>query len=443
VTPFPALDQSWKKPAATLRTQLAHWRLRTSPAAAAEGHWPVLPEQRSQVERLDKTIGQLLDAAEGREGDGPLQTALVRRDGIYATSVIWEFFRSRLAQRDSPDLRAPLLLADDVAFACWAPAMQAAGRTLREPPLASFGVGQSPLLWPRNRAFLTTTLPSPWDLHFQEAIRALPVPVFELPWSQVRFLPAYASIAHEIGHAVDTDLDVGATLDPRFSGMQGPWAAWRSETLADLWGLLGCGAGYAAALAGTLARSPESVEREKVQPSPRKGTHPPARVRMPLLFALAEAVEIELAEVRTAWEGLFGAQGAGSLQGELEGVAGVLTGAWPALGGKRPHEVLPPPTREELQQVTDLVVLGPQGSPDARRVAAGAAWAWLTRTEEYAAVDDDGVLERYVQGRVGGERGPGDGPPGGPFSPSAETDAATVAELLRSLEARLAVQGAP
>lgn len=431
------LDQSWQKPAAALKSQLESWKLRTSSPDVLRGLWQVMPEQRGQVERLDRTIGLLLQDALERQGADELQTALLRRDGVHAVAMIWEFFRSRLAQRDSFDLRGPLLLADDLAYTCWAPAMAASGAIAREPPLGSFGTSPTPLLWPRDQAFPVPMLPSPWDSHFASAIRALPVPVFELPWSQVRYLPPYVTVAHETGHAVDTDLGVGPTLDAALQGMRGPWPAWRSEMLADLWGLLGCGAGYAAALAGALARPAQSVRVEKIPEAPRVGAHPPARLRMPLLFALADAIGVEVTEVRAAWEALLGTQEPLPLQDELPEVAEVLTRPWPALGDRRPQEVLPPPTRAELQAEMEGSVFGQAIPQDPRKLAAAAAWAWFVQPDAYAEVSDDALLERYNAHRSAGFRGPrGDLEGLGPDT--ADADRAIVDELRRQLDQHLA-----
>lgn len=451
---FPAsLDQPWKKAAAALEQQLSGWLDRTGPAVLVSGGWPVLPEHRSQVERLDKTIRRLLEKVKAREAADALQTSLQRRDGVYATALVWEFFRSRLSQRDSPGLRSPLLFADDLAFDCWAPAMVAANRTLREPPLGAFSARENPALWPRERPFLTTSLPPPWDRFFQDAINALPVPVFDLPWGQVRYLPAYTTIAHEVGHAVNSDLDVAfassasgaeerrpsATLDASLSGMAGPWTAWRSETVADLWGLLGCGAGYAAVLAGVLADPVARLDAEvkQMRPQPRAGSHPPALLRMAVLFALADAVGVDVAEVKKAWNALTTGHDAIPFVDEVGTVAAALTSPWPAFGGRRPTEVLPPPPCEDvLEYAVNVVINGTQIPKDPRTLAAGAAWACFTKTDAYAVTNDTHVLDRYVEHRSSGVRGPGAGLEGTRPDPSA-VDAAAVDAVLEHLESML------
>lgn len=430
-----AMHQTSKLTASSVAAQLERWRVRTD----------VLPEHTSQVKRLTASVGALLDDAQNRTDDrepGSLALALLRRDGVHATALVWEFFASRLAQRDVPDLEPGLLLADDLAYRVWLPALTAArgadtlaADDVRTPPLTHFGTSPSPVVLPRSAWLPHRSLPDPWDRYFDDAVHSLPVPVIELPCSQSRFLPALVSVAHEAGHVIEDDLGASEALDKLARPIGGPWPGWRYELTADLWGLLGCGAGYLAGLVGALVELGLTAAALPADANPR--SHPPAWIRLPVLFALADKIGLAgdagVAAVRTAWsEVVSSGDVALASLGGADDMVEVLTAPWPSLGDKAPHQVLIPPQTSDVEAVAANVLLG-KAVADPRRMAAGAAWAWFTEPASYATRAEDKLLAAYSAIRKSGVRAP----PTSPFESALPDPAAGDAKRVRKLLDRL------
>ena len=99
----------------------------------------------------------------------------------------------------------------------------------------------------------------------------LPVPVVGVPWFQLYHLPDALVIGHEVGHLVERDTGLTATIqelveravtearmDP---GCVAAWRGWAAEAFADVYGTLG-------RARPSYARFPTSSSR--LEPNPRE-----------------------------------------------------------------------------------------------------------------------------------------------------------------------------
>jgi hypothetical protein len=131
----------------------------------------------------------------------------------------------------------------------------------------------------------------------------------------------YCALHHETGHLLDQDLGLEnalkgqvLALDPKkfadpasfAERRRGDWWKWTSEMVADAFGLMLGGSGYALSLASTLLAMAPAAQFAEIDPAAR---HPNPLVRLPLLCSMLEALAVPewmqaSKDVRAAWEGL-------------------------------------------------------------------------------------------------------------------------------------------
>lgn len=199
---------------------------------------------------------------------------------VLALFRIWEFLRSRLAQRLEERFYKSLLVADEFAFACYQPA---AAALYKEPPLVFLNGGFSPFILPRGREFQAEFVPN--DLiqgeGLLDAMSRLPFPVIGVPWYQVASAWELPVIAHEVGHSIEGDLGLTAKLrtglkaavtDPTRRGV---WEGWCSEVFADYYGCYAVGPSFVSNLGEFLDAADASTGNR----------YPPASIRLELNFA--------------------------------------------------------------------------------------------------------------------------------------------------------------
>ncbi len=181
---------------------------------------------------------------------------------IIALHGLWATVRASLVLRYVEHFRDFLVAADALAYRCYEPAVRRGAPC--EPPLVCLGSELSPLARPRSGS-----------------LRGIPVALIGLPWFQLEHLPDVPLIAHEVGHVVEVDLELGPALDaavaqalPAGTARQ-MWAIWRAEAFADVFGTLALGPAFTSTLAGYLSTR-----------APADGAaHPPRAVRLQLSAA--------------------------------------------------------------------------------------------------------------------------------------------------------------
>ena len=232
---------------------------------------------------------QNFDRAEVREGS---KTIL----GLFR---IWEFLRSKLAQRREPNFRTQLWLADEFAWLCYKPIYD---RGFKEPPLVFLNGGYSPFTLTRKTEFQAESVPQELiqDQKLIEAMASLPFPVIGVPWYQAQNVAELPVIGHELGHSVEADLDLEGDLNEAIAkAVKDPdrrscWLDWRSEVFADVYGSLACGPSFVSTLAEFLsAEDPDDTPDE----------YPPPAVRFEFNLAVLRSLDfpVEAEQLAQQW----------------------------------------------------------------------------------------------------------------------------------------------
>jgi hypothetical protein len=225
-----------------LPTEVAAWITRSAPAAPLKIHM-------TQIQALETLIGRLLDPQlkavkdlSGNTVDFPVRVLEIIREVIRAQRI-WDFFRSQLSLRFSDDFQKPLWIADTIAWNCHRPVLEAAQAAsiltldrVREPPLTYVVADVSPVTYVRGSA------PQDGDrLLLGNAV--LPIPVIHVPPDQLLNSWELITVAHEVGHDLETDLGIGDALqkstetvlrDAKRDQRLDQWQIWRQELFADL-----------------------------------------------------------------------------------------------------------------------------------------------------------------------------------------------------------------
>ncbi|MEO8562881.1 MAG: hypothetical protein ABI601_12440 [bacterium] len=390
-----------------LADEFTEWKQRTAAKAPLEKHNSQVARLTRQLERaraklveqISDTSFDILDEARTTEAD------------VLAVYRIWDFFRSKLSQRDSDGLRKFLIAADDLAWACYAPmcnakvsAFPAWRPRVKEPPLSFLNGGASPFAQVRNVAFqIEDTLDDGLDLEkFGQLVQKLPIPVVGIPWHELSHLPEILVVGHEIGHAVEFDLALTKDLQQALTdiGLDAnrllAWQAWRSEVFADVFGAIACGPAFVGTLLDFLAEPKLSVISES-RSAPDWGDYPTVALRVRIVIeAIRLAGHTAEADGRAAeWTTLYGEKHAmQAFDGDVAHVveAFAMT-TLEGLGGATIHSLVGFDTGMHERAVLaadELLAPGNPGTKDAREVLAGVRLAFERAPAALAPVERGG-----------------------------------------------------
>ncbi|WP_430790204.1 hypothetical protein [Actinoplanes sp. G11-F43] len=390
--------------AAGLGADLRWWRERT----AENGD---LPQHHTQVLRLgDFLEGMLAEVMPGTAAAGGVDDLPTLRRGVGSVHLVWDFYRDKLTQRDTGAFADHLGAADDLAWACYQPFLDAAAGTLsaadvREPPLVFYSTDRTPFAQARTRTLHPPGLDAKDLVVFEAALQRLPVPVIGVPWELANRMPELTLVGHEAGHVVAEDLRLAAEARSVVSAAisdgvrQKVWISWCDEVFADVIGVLATGTAYLDALTVELADT-----RAEIRDAPIRTGNPgryPTRV---LRVALCSSVLTRLGlTVPGGWAETYGPVGGPSdaYAADVDLVVAALTDhAWAGLGGKRLAEVLPWDAGREK----DAHTVGGKESLrrpvpvrfDVRVWAAAAMHAYRLDPARYAAGGLDALLARRI-----------------------------------------------
>ena len=282
---------------------------------------------RSQID----AIKALLDQARGSQSkllekiDDPAKAAALSReeftltreriqDTLTGAHSVMAVFRHLFAQRLDASYRDMLDAADLVAAYCYLPCRRLVNRwkqlpegTFREPPLTYLNAASSPAAITRHKNLSEIGLAL-----FAGAERQLPIPVISFTFHDTTAFWSLCSLYHEVGHLLSLDLKLSDALKPLLQARlaQSPnkerWGdKWVEEMVADAFGVLLGGAGYAHSLMALLFNSEDEVVNSGL------GPHPNSYVRVFLLAALLRQTGVaELGalaqEAEAAWRGFYG-----------------------------------------------------------------------------------------------------------------------------------------
>jgi hypothetical protein len=323
---------------------------------------------------------------------------------IASAQRAWDFFRRKFDQRRSDRFGKRLRAADIIAIDCYDAAIGAAkakgwvaAEDVREPPLAYLSPELSPMMWARGTR--------PNDGQNEELVgNVLPIPVVEVPYDQTANVWEFLSISHEVGHEIDADLKLLATIKTNlakaFEGSALPpvrqrrWLGWASEIFPDLLALHFSGPAFAYMLRNILILPPDQVTQIVAG-----DLHPNHYVRVMLCAAYIRsmgaasqdaafrgALERHADALEADWKPLYGDPSA--LNDYLSDmplvIAGVMDSAIPTMGGAtlrslveytKEHEDAIAKGATSLRQFNSRFGIAPRHAVSAVRIAINDAIA--------------------------------------------------------------------
>jgi hypothetical protein len=173
--------------------------------------------------------------------------------------ALWQYFRPKFEQREDSTLKSLLTAADEVVWACYAPAFERLGQSPPPAPLPYVEPQFTPRAIPLDEPPPELKLV---DADFLAAfLERLPIAVVGLPSACVSAPWWLAHAAHEVGHHVQHELKLVTPFELalRQAAEAGPepldpeladhWVLWGQEVFADAYGLLCLGPAAPRALA--------------------------------------------------------------------------------------------------------------------------------------------------------------------------------------------------
>jgi hypothetical protein len=212
---------------------------------------------------------------------------------IAGTHELWRIFRYIFSQFHDKRVDAADLVAADCYLTCmnrvrdWGLITE---EQFRAPPLVYLEAEISPATASRGAMIGALSFP----LRRYRSLR-LPIPIVILPFDQAECVWLFCTLHHEVGHNVDQDLDLQQELRQRLderletqqttSERREMWERWTGEILADAFGVLLGGAGFAHTLTSLLLMLAAS-SASSGQNLNSNDEHPHPYVRLPLISAL-------------------------------------------------------------------------------------------------------------------------------------------------------------
>jgi hypothetical protein len=249
---------------------------------------------------------------------------------------------------------------------------------------------------------------------FVETLKRLPVPVVGIPWFQVEHLPDAVVIGHEVGHIVDDDLQLSATIQDVVGGAADParrpaWRAWAGEIFGDVWGQLATGPAFVGGLAEVLADEPDWVVKQ-VANAPWS-EYPTTYLRMNLNFELLRSLKFATAAdaLQAEWAGAYGpTHRMAAYDADTKAIAQALVGTpFAAFGGKTLPQVL---SFAGLQDECDIAIgrLAANARPapgDVRALIAAARLFFASSPAKYDSAAQGRVIDAIKASLPPGVRG--------------------------------------
>lgn len=226
---------------------------------------------------------------------------LATSDEIVGIQDLWQIFRHIFAQRENENSKRAVDAADLIAADCYLTCMNrakewglVAEQQFREPPLTYFEAEISPSTSERGKAVESLG----FAVRRYRDMR-LPIPIVLMPFDQIKSIWMFCNLHHEVGHNLDRDLNLReAFSSPLLTRMtnagiaserQKMWWKWSGEILADVFGIMLGGAGFAYALCNWLLILSPAAGFQELD---AQAVHPPFFVRANLIAAMLEKLNI-------------------------------------------------------------------------------------------------------------------------------------------------------
>lgn len=311
----------WKKLGA-LSCEFDSWLKRSAEAGDFEKHHSQIRAIKAHLGQWHAAVRRLVRKNLRADAETFLQSIFNAEKLTLSEHRIWEYFRSKLIQREEADFRRYLAAADEFAWACYSPVQRhvypdPTSASRKEPPLVFFNGGMSPFSASRGKEFKPEPTQDPAEElggKEIEALRKLPIPVIGVPWHQIRHLPEAVVIGHEVGHLVEDDFGLTERLKSLLkealaeSGggeRAGAWSSWLGEIFADIYGCLSAGPAFAGALIDYLAKDYGEISVER-KTEKNWGLYPTIYLRGRILLESLRRLDFgeEAARYQKLWDGL-------------------------------------------------------------------------------------------------------------------------------------------
>ena len=333
---------------------------------------------QSQIEALKVMMDELatrqtellnkLDPASTSEGYASAYLSLA--DEIVSSHEIWRIFRYIIGlHKDAilgPLVDAAGLIARDCYLTCMNKARSwnlVQDDQFRAPPLVYLEAEMSPST--ASRGFAAESLGFP--LRRYRNMR-LPIPIILLPSDNASSMWMFATLHHEVGHNLDQDLNITKSLSDSFitrlikegidkDGRDKMWFLWMSEILADVFGIMLGGAGFAHALSWwLLILAPDPTFKELNT----KDVHPPYYVRVYLIVLMLRFFKIPALNtaadlIQQKWDTMQKPGWVAPYIGDCEKIVDFFfTQRVSSLGDQRTLRDLAPDMADDVRRVNDL-----------------------------------------------------------------------------------------
>ncbi|WP_146060454.1 hypothetical protein [Amycolatopsis sp. CA-128772] len=253
---------------------------------------PVFHRFGSHLRTLDAVLTGMLDRLRAELAAVPAETAAgyehcrgVDR-GLATLQQLFRWYAGKYDQRRAAGHPAVLAAADEFARSCWSEGFAARGRKPPTGPLCFVDNRTDALA--RRRCDVPAELRPALDDPVAEFVDRLPIPVIALPEPAVREGWWLVLAAHETGHHVLLDLELGAAVRQALRDAVPPdlvadWTRWHHEVFADLYSVLMAGPAAAWAIDELQYGPPAHLLRPR-------GGYPAPLVRLALLGETLEAL---------------------------------------------------------------------------------------------------------------------------------------------------------
>jgi hypothetical protein len=234
---------------------------------------------------------------------------------IEGTHQLWRIFRYIFSQFQDERVDAADLVAADCYLTCMNRARDwglIAEERFRAPPLVYLEAEISPATASRGEMIGALSFPPRRYRNLR-----LPIPIVILPFDHAECVWLFCTLHHEVGHNVDQDLNLQQELrqhlDERLARQQVAserremWGRWTGEILADAFGVLLGGAGFAHTLTSLLLMLAPTIPAPAGQSLNSDDEHPHPYVRIPLISALlhrcgVSALDDVADRIKQTWE---------------------------------------------------------------------------------------------------------------------------------------------
>ena len=364
---------------------------------------------QSQISALK----EMMDGLQARQTElldqlnpsGPLlefSTAYLKlSDEIVSAHELWRIFRYIIALHEDATIGPLIDAADLIAVDCYLTCMNkvrewklVADNEFRAPPLVFLEAEMSPST--ASRGYSAGALGFP--LRRYRNMR-LPIPLILLPSDTATSMWMLCTLHHEVGHNLDQDLKLQAEMSGLLltrlqqhgtsQDIQKMWWQWTAEILADAFGVLLGGAGFAHALCWWLLVLAPEPTFQAFNPD---DVHPPYFVRIHLIAAMLRQFKIAAlddaarsimdtweAQERPGWVELYVA--------DSDVLADVFMNQPLAALGGRPLSDLGPDLADDIERVARLESFLGTGisSPDPK-LASSARWRHIPVAAQLAFI---------------------------------------------------------